>query len=256
MNPRERKPKILVVDDDADLLELLVDTLDTIGYEAVGASGGVEALAKLRESSYSLMITDIRMPDVDGLQLLKKVRRHYARMPVLFITGVATRDIIGQASPDGFLAKPFRISQIEQLIENALARKVDSFASRMPRVLIVDEDEEFRNTLADALSYSQCLPFHVPHAKAAMRELENGTIDAVITDYRLSDMDGVTLINSIKQRYPDMLAVLTGSSISPESIKGSAGSAAVDDVLSKPFRASEFLDLLGRHGVGTGTGAN
>jgi len=120
MNQDRTKPRILVVDDDANLLDLLVDTLTTIGYKVIGAPGGVEALENLRNDKFDLMITDIKMPDVDGLQLLKKVRRHYSKMPVLFVTGVATPNIIGQAAPDGFLAKPFRITQIENLIEGAL----------------------------------------------------------------------------------------------------------------------------------------
>jgi len=247
----QQKAKILVVDDDIGLLELLVETLSTVGYKAIGAAGGVEALQKLQEEKFSLMITDIKMPDVDGLQLLRKVRRHYSRMPVLFITGVASADIIGQAAPDGFLAKPFRISQIEKLIEHALEHKSGEFSSLMRKVLIVDGDEEFRTTLSDALSFSQYIPFHVSAGKAALKELEHGSMDAVITDYQLPDMDGITLLNSIKKHYPDVLAILTGSPTSPDDLRSQGQAASADAFLSKPFRASEFLDLLHQHGIGS-----
>jgi DNA-binding NtrC family response regulator len=248
MTEKPWKARILVVDDDLTLLDLLVDTLSTIGYEAIGAQGGVEALEVLRKEKFHLMITDIKMPDVDGIQLLKKVRRHYSNMPVLFITGVASPNIIGQASPDGFLAKPFRIGQIERLIEQALKQEPQEFSGRPPRVLIVDGDEHFRNSLSEALSFNQCLPFHVPHARAAIREMENGQIDAVIADAKLADMDGLSLIKTVKQAHPDTLAILMGA--------GQPESTDADAVLSKPFTAGEFLQVLDEHGIKVGLKQN
>jgi len=115
-----------VVDDDPQLLKMLVDTLTGIGYKTAAASDGIEALDMLRQDdadTFDLMITDIKMPNMDGLGLLKRARRYHPDLPVLFITGVASEDIIGEASPDGFLAKPFRISRLEELIENALATR-------------------------------------------------------------------------------------------------------------------------------------
>ena len=105
--------KILVVDDDVKLLDLLVDTLTAIGYESVGAEGGEQALAYLSTGEFGLVITDIKMPGMDGVTLLNKIRELYPKLPVMFITGVASPEIIGQASPNGFLAKPFRINRIE-----------------------------------------------------------------------------------------------------------------------------------------------
>jgi DNA-binding NtrC family response regulator len=244
------KVNILVVDDDPVLLDLLVDTLTSIGYDAVAAPGGAEALDILKNREFDLMITDIKMPDVDGIQLLKKVRRYYSRMPVLFITGVASPDIIGSASPDGFLAKPFRISQIERLIEQALKQGQD-FSRKPPRILIVDADEEFRNSLSDALSFNQCLPFHAADARDALLELEHGEIDAVIASSSLSDMDGPSFIQSIKENHPHTLAVLMGDAAgTPQE------SVAADAVLSKPFTAGEFLEVLTRHSKTLHSGHN
>jgi CheY-like chemotaxis protein len=120
-----QKPKtsILVVEDNLTMRDLLVDTLDAIGYLPTGASDGSEALQKLKEGKFDLIITDIMMPGIDGIALLKRVRKDYPKLPVLFITGVASPEIMDHASPDGFLAKPFRISHIEQLIENTLKGK-------------------------------------------------------------------------------------------------------------------------------------
>lgn len=116
----ESKRKILVVDDDINMLELLIDTLDAIGYQAVGVDNGQDALRKLKKENFDLVISDIRMPRMDGIELLKKIRQDYDDMPVLFITAVDSSDMIASATPDGILSKPFRISHIEKLIKSTL----------------------------------------------------------------------------------------------------------------------------------------
>ncbi|MDZ4723842.1 MAG: response regulator [candidate division Zixibacteria bacterium] len=117
--------KILIVDDDPLLQELLNDTLSAVGYQTLSTSNATEALGLLQKSDIDLVITDIKMPDINGFQLLKLVRLHYPQMPVIFISGYATPEMISAAGPDGFLLKPFRIAQIEELIEKTLEVKRD-----------------------------------------------------------------------------------------------------------------------------------
>lgn len=119
--------KILVVDDDDVLRELLVDTLATIGYTATAAVDGAAVMEMLKSNEFDLVISDVKMPIIDGITLLGLIRDAYPQMPVLLITGVASPEIVGEAHPDGFLAKPFRISHIEDMIEATLAtgRKPD-----------------------------------------------------------------------------------------------------------------------------------
>lgn len=241
MNDSRRDTRILVVDDDPSLLELLVDTLNAIGYTTTSAGNGVEALEILKHDSFDLMITDIKMPEVDGLQLLRKVRHHYPLLPVLFITGVASQDIIGQATPDGFLAKPFRISQIEQLIEDALARKAVGSSTRMTRVLIVGEDEEFHRQMTDILSYLQFIPFHAHRAQAAIRHLEDGQIDLVVSEDHLPDMSPGELTQSIRKRFPRTRIILSGNKI---RLEAKAAPDRADGYLSLPLDASHLIGTI------------
>ena len=115
--------RILVVDDDSRLLSLLTDTLGAIGYTAEDAKGAKEALAKLAESKFHLIISDIKMPEMDGFSLLERIRENYPGLPVIFITGLPQTDILHSVNPEGILSKPFRISNLEDLIEQALEPK-------------------------------------------------------------------------------------------------------------------------------------
>ena len=240
----QTKAEILVVDDDVTLCELLVDTLEAIGYRATAAKDGIEALQKLKESKYDLMISDIKMPGIDGIALLKKVRRNYPDLPVLFITGVASPEIIGRASPDGFLAKPFRISHIEELIEDALSGKSEDTLKPIRKVLIVDDDDLFRDMLTDALQHNDYIPCAVTGGQEALQELDNGSIDAVITDIKMPGMDGVTLLKEIKSRYPEMPVILITAFLSRDDISLEDDQLKPDGFLQKPFDVDNIVKIL------------
>lgn len=240
------KAKILVVDDDATLLSLLVDTLAAIGYKAVGVSSGFDALETLRQEQFDLLITDIKMPGMDGIALSKKVRRHHPDLPILFVTGVASPEIIGRASPDGFLAKPFRINHIEDLIENTLRNRPETITRQIRRVMVVDDDPTFREMLADALRFDEYIPCAVSSGEEALRELERGEIDAVITDIKMPGMDGITLLKQIKERHADMPVILITAYLSDEDIKKESLHDIADGFLRKPFRVEKIVDLLNR----------
>lgn len=241
-----RKKKVLVVDDDATLLELLVDTLEAVGYETVAAPGGIEALEALTKQSFDVIVTDVKMPGVDGITLLRKVRRHYPDLPVLFVTGVATPDLIAGADPDGFLAKPFRISRIEEMIEGTIRRKERRTASQLRRVLVVDADSAFSEAIADALTVSQFIPFVAPNGNDALRELGNGQFDAVITDLTMPDMDWMSFRDKVKSERPGLPIILTSAEHDEDSITRAVAGAEADAYLKKPFPASEMIDLLNR----------
>jgi two-component system response regulator FlrC len=113
---------VLVVEDDVDLSEALCDTLEIEGYKVVSAANGTEALAKLAENNFRLVVSDIQMPVMDGFQLLNNMQQQYADIPVLLMTAYGTIPKAVKAMQSGaadFLIKPFEAS--------ALAKKVADF---------------------------------------------------------------------------------------------------------------------------------
>ncbi|MCK4606439.1 MAG: response regulator [candidate division Zixibacteria bacterium] len=240
----KHRARILVVDDDANLLELLADTLTTIGYKALGAKDGMQALQMLRQEKFDLMISDIKMPVMDGIDLLKKVRRYYPRLPVLFITGFTVPEVMGEASPDGFLAKPFRISRLEKLIEQTLVGRRESVDSPIRYVMVVDDNDNSREALADMLTANNYIPLSVSSAQEALGELDEGRIDAVIAGIKLPGMNGVSLLHAIKEKRPGMPVVLVAAFSSPDDTGGGPDSFAADGFLHKPLKAENVVELL------------
>lgn len=236
--------RILVVDDDPLLLDLLVDTLQVIGYEATSATNGLHALDRLQESRFDLVITDIKMPEMDGLDLLKKVRHRYPEIPVLFITGVASPEIIGMAEPDGLLAKPFRISHVEELIENALSQKSAIFKRSTSRVLILDNDENSRQSMSDSLAVSRYLPFAVADNEAALKEIDNGHIDAFIASVDPSASDGEKLLSAVRTRRPKMPLIVLDPKPAGRTGDRESSDPRIDGYFNKPVTAKQVISLL------------
>ncbi|MEW6411164.1 MAG: response regulator [Candidatus Zixiibacteriota bacterium] len=114
---------ILIVDDNPNMSTLLSEMLEVFDYESVRASDGNEALEELDKKSFSMVITDMRMPNMTGLELIEKVKQKYPKLPVVLISGysVDSSEVSDdKIKPDGFLAKPFMMSDIEQLLNSLL----------------------------------------------------------------------------------------------------------------------------------------
>lgn len=238
------RAKILVVDDDTLLLNLLVDTLRSIGYDTIGVPGGAEALETLSQQKFDMMITDIKMPGMDGLSLLKRVKRHFPTMPVLFITGVASPEIVGYSSADGILAKPFRISHMEELIQRTLQSSSGISRHRIRKVMVVDDDDLFLEMLTDALRINGFTPLGVAGGRQALEELQKGDVDAVITDIRMPGMSGLDLLDTLKQERPDLPVVLVTAFLSDSPLDKTDPAKRADAVLEKPFQVDRIVEVL------------
>jgi len=113
--------KILVVDDEEVMREFLLEVFSA--QEPVGAHNGEEALAVIQRSPVDLVITDLKMPGMDGLTLLKKIKEHNKSIKVIVVTGYASLQTASeciQAGAADFLKKPFSIAQIRAAVQNAL----------------------------------------------------------------------------------------------------------------------------------------
>jgi DNA-binding NtrC family response regulator len=119
-----RVAKILVVDDEPDMAESTQLTLERGGHEVVVTTEGARALELMAADLPDLVVTDLRMPGLDGLQLLEELRSRRLEVPVIVLTGYASVDSAVQAMRKGavdYLAKPFAPEELLLRVEKALA---------------------------------------------------------------------------------------------------------------------------------------
>jgi two-component system response regulator HydG len=115
--------RILLVDDDADVLSFMSDALRDRDYHLRVLQSSAQAAAILERETFDLIITDIVMPKVHGLEILERARRHNPLARVVFVTGHPYRDILREGFEKGafsVLQKPFPVDELLETVDQAL----------------------------------------------------------------------------------------------------------------------------------------
>jgi len=116
--------QILIVDDEPDILELLGMTIERMGFNAITACSIADATHQLSQKSFDLCLTDMRLPDGSGLDLVNHIQMKYENMPVIMITAYGSLDVAIEAMKIGafdFLSKPVELEKLKAVIKTALA---------------------------------------------------------------------------------------------------------------------------------------
>lgn len=117
------RDKILIADDETDIALILKLQLEDAGYQTVRVKDGVEVLEMLAKEQFELLLLDIKMPRMDGLQVLKKVRENHPAMVVIMMTAHGSEDIAVRAMKEGaldYIAKPFSNDDMIKRVERAI----------------------------------------------------------------------------------------------------------------------------------------
>src|SRR4029450_8427138 len=118
--------RVLVVDDEKSMRDLLAITLEKQHFEVTVADGGQAAIATLRREPFDVVITDLRMPTADGLQVLRAAKEASPELVVIVITAVGSTETAVEAMELGaydYITKPFKLDEINLIIRRALERK-------------------------------------------------------------------------------------------------------------------------------------
>lgn len=115
IQPCNENVRILIVDDDPVVLEVMKSIIASYGFALATASDGQQALAKLQSDHFSIIITDINMPIMDGMELLRHVKDHYPKIGVIVVTGLSEHysyiEVINAGAID-YMTKPFESSEL------------------------------------------------------------------------------------------------------------------------------------------------
>lgn len=120
--------KVLIVDDEEIIREILNDFFDYLGHTATAVDNGLEGLKAIETSDYDVAFVDIRMPGIDGIEFLQRLKKINTakQIPVFIMTGHgddATRDEAMAAGASGFLCKPFGITEIQSITNPIIESK-------------------------------------------------------------------------------------------------------------------------------------
>lgn len=187
--------EILVVDDEPLIREIIIRKLSEFGYIATPVENAFEALNKMREKSYPLVLSDIMMPGMDGIELLKRLRSLYPDTAVVMITAVSNVNIAIEALREGaydYLIKPFNFEEVVLSVKNAFERRDLILENRLYQkhleALVENQTSEIRQLLSKEQERSSEL-------NKALEEIQithDATIDALSAalDYRDNETEG------------------------------------------------------------------
>jgi DNA-binding response OmpR family regulator len=123
---QHKKYRILVAEDEENTRRATLRSLQLVGYSVEGAINGSEAIKKLNESEFDLLLLDVRMPDMDGIEVMKRLVKTGRSIPIIILTAYATLESAISAVKAGavdYLIKPQHIQEILTAIEKALIKK-------------------------------------------------------------------------------------------------------------------------------------
>jgi DNA-binding NtrC family response regulator len=121
----ENKLRVLVLDDEPIVCKRLQPALEKLGFAVDTFTQSVEAMHQVQQSAYDIVITDLKMKEIDGMRFLEEVKKQRPQTEVIVITGFATMETAKQSFQKGvfdFIAKPFKLSEIQDVVTRAAAK--------------------------------------------------------------------------------------------------------------------------------------
>jgi DNA-binding NtrC family response regulator len=223
--------RVLVVDDEESVRITLAGNLELAGFTVLEAESGAQALEVLAREPVDLVLSDIKMPGISGVELYFKIRERWAEIPVVLMTAFAVEDQVHRALENGVfsvLAKPFQLDQAVRTLRNAVRR---------PMVLVHDRASDTAEELAKLGLRTRA----VLDAGEAAGALKDVAVDVCVADAALA-------------RSTLEAARAAGVSIALVVLVESSGGASLEDLaasgayafFNKPVRAGPLAGLIAR----------
>ncbi len=233
------EPRVLVVDDESSLRVTLAANLELEGFTVVEAEGAAQALARLEEGPFDLVISDIRMPGMHGVDLFRRIRGRWPGLPVVLMSAFAVEQLVDEAVQEGVftvLRKPFDMEGVLALVKRAAAQ---------PVVLVVDDETGNAETMAAALRVVGVRARAVYDAAAAVAAVAGGGVDIAVVDLVMPGRSGVELIDDLLARDPP-IAVIAVSGHSVPTLMGKVAARGAYACMEKPVPPRDLVATIAR----------
>jgi two-component system response regulator HydG len=231
--------RILIVDDEAGLRTSLAANLELEGYQVVEAGDGSHALSLVREGAFDLVITDVRMPGMSGVDLFREIRKVRPELPVVLMTAFAVEKLLAEALGEGVYAvlpKPFAVGHVLELAAHVIAG---------PVVLVVDDRPEQATSIVEGLRAVGIRATATHDGESAVRVVREENVDVCVLDLVMPGMDGVKTYEEIHRLDP-AISVIAMSGHSVPRMMHALMSMGGYACLRKPFEMPELTRAIAR----------
>lgn len=251
------KKKILVVDDEDQILKFMKEMFEPRGYSVTCVANGNEALKIIGSSPIDLLLLDLNLPGVSGVDVLKIVRQSAPRLKVVVLTALdGLRDPVERIGCEAFLPKPFDLEELGQVIKNVLAGKVIKEAKPAEdlipacRILVVDDEKDIADFIQEDLtSEPEKFGFQVDVAYSADQGLEKAkkvSYDIALIDIKLErgSMWGGELIEELKKLSKPPVGFIVITAVDSEKQRSVAKQFPDYPVFDKPMNMDHLKETI------------
>ena len=234
----------LIVDDDQSIRLSLEKLVKREYFSPLLAADAKTALEILSQEEIDIVILDVNLPDMDGLEVLKKIKEKKPECEVIVITGQGTREIAIESLRRGaidYLDKPIEVEEFSAAVGRAQEQLAERKELRYKnRLLVIDDEEEVVEPLKIFLEKKGYEVAYALNGREGLEIIENSKVDVLITDINMDDMDGIELLEQAKKLCPDIEGIMiTGLRDQELAIKSLRAGAC--DYMVKPFSLDELL---------------
>ena len=235
-----QKLNILVIDDNEEFCHNVADILELEDYAVATAHDGLKGLELVQQDGFDLVLTDVKMPIMNGVETFKKIKEIAPHTPVIMVSAFAVEDLVMEALQDGafgFLKKPLDFDKLFALIGQALPDGA--------QILVVDDDENLCANIKDILT-DKGYRLGIAHdGEQAIQLAWEHNFDIMLIDMKLPALNGLETYMAIREFRPDVAVIITtGSPKEMGNLVQQALRERAFACLAKPLNMDELSSIL------------
>ncbi len=237
------KGRILLVDDNVDFLDSTKDVVEEEGFEVVTATSGEEAVRLVRWQDFDLVLMDIKMPGMHGVESFIEMKKHDPDIKVIMCTAYIVETLIREALEEGAFAvlnKPFEMDVLLRTIDDALK------SGELGRILLADRDRELCVRLSASLKMRGHKVVVAHDGHDAVTKAGEQDFDILVLDIKLPGLDGMQVYHRVRTIQPNIFAVVITGFVEEIDLKTQQALRKESGLMSliKPLDTARLLDLL------------
>jgi DNA-binding NtrC family response regulator len=236
----KKKPTILLTDDNKEFTQNVSDILELKGYKVRIANDGFEALEIIKTSTVDLILMDIKMPVMNGVETFKKIKSINPEVPVIMLTAYALEELIQESLQEGAFAclkKPLDFDELFITIEQAIPNG--------SMILVADNNENLCQNLKDILIQKGYRVSIALDSTSAIEKVRTFAFDIMLLDMKLPPLNGLEVYLEIRRLCPGIVVVIiTGFLAEIEKMVEMTRKAGAYALLEKPINIDTLLSLL------------
>jgi DNA-binding NtrC family response regulator len=235
------KTKILIVDDEVSFAEGLSDILMNEGYLTEIANSGIEAIEKVKDDGFDIVLMDIKMPVMNGIETFKQIKKMNSNATVILMTAFSEEDIINEGLKEGAYGVLKKLTDMEVMLKT-----IEKAKDKCCLIMVTDDNPNTCETFKDVLA-GEGYSVHTAHnGDEAIKIAKERQLGIVFIDMKLPVLNGFEVFQELKKIRKNITAVMmTGYREEMKDLVEKSLHEGAYTTIYKPFNPKDLISLVG-----------